>query len=475
MLPLRMQAEQQQVQAGALQLQAAQREAQYAQNWQNLWQSPTPPTNAAIAKALGPVAGPKYLEFKQTYEKNQAEIQAAKDKHAQDQLNYLGSFANAAASVKNDPGIVDTMLAAEEKNSDPDHSAMATKLRMQFRQDPSSIGPTMQQFLAMSPKQQEFATELKKAQISAGAGPSGLVAPEKLPGINAANALRLGVQQLPDALTLKEGDSYRDVDNIEKIVAGVESRKLREATLAQTKSLAEQGLDIRRDIAEQGKEAKERKWSMWQESDGRTVAGPLSQAEKEGGQNIAELPTKEVNDVFNARNAVKIMTKVGDPAKPETQGTLQLIDSLDRDGKLGILASRWNHFITTGVGASPGDDPRIITLIDKNLLGQTATMLTHFGASGGRSPLMLQHFLDQANAGKMDALTLRAGTKATVDYMQDKAMYPKSQLPGATTATPAGAGTKTPPPGTVKVGTSSLDGKQYYLDAQGKKLGPVSQ
>jgi hypothetical protein len=322
------------------------------------------------------------------------------------------------------------MLAGEETNSDPDYANMAHQLRVKFRQDPTSIAPTMQQLLGMSPQQQALA--IKKQQAGKLPEAERKLTPQEVAGINAAHTQFFGGKPPDWALLPTTGEpTQKDADRVSKLVTEYQGEQMRQATLAQTKSLAEQGLDIRRDIAEQGKEAKERKWSMWQEPDGRTVAGPLSQAEKEGGQNIAELPTKETNDVFNARTAVRIMTKVGDPAKPDTQGTLQLIDSLDKDGKLGILASRWNRFRTTGMGSSPGDDPRIITLIDKNMLGQTATMLTHFGTSGGRSPLMLEHFMNMANAGKMDALTLRAGTKAVADYMTDKAMYPKSQLPGA--------------------------------------------
>jgi hypothetical protein len=174
MLPLEMQQRQQAVQAGQLQLQAAQREAQYAQNWQNLWQSPTPPTVAQINEALGPVEGPKYIQSKQTYEKNQLEMQTAKEKHALDLRNHIGSFANAAAAINYDPGKIDTMLAGEETNTDPEYAAMAHKLRLQFQQNPATIQSTMQQLQALSPEQQKFAQERQVAQIRAEAGMPGL-------------------------------------------------------------------------------------------------------------------------------------------------------------------------------------------------------------------------------------------------------------------------------------------------------------
>jgi len=175
--------------------------------------------------------------------------------------------------------------------------------------------------------------------------------------------------------------------------------------------------------------SKENKWVTWQTPDGRQVAGSAKEALTSGAQNPTELSATEGRDILNARQAVRLMTKQGDPNKPETQGVLQLIDSLDKDGKLGIVASRWNSYMTTGVGSAPGDDPRIITLIDKNMLGQTATMLAHFGASGGRSPQMLQHFLDLANSRKMDGPTLKAGILAEADYMNDRAMLPGGSSP----------------------------------------------
>lgn len=172
------------------------------------------------------------------------------------------------------------------------------------------------------------------------------------------------------------------------------------------------------------------KWMTWTEpGTGRMVAGPAATGRQQGATDMAQLNGQEVRDVTNARHAVNLMTKVGDPNKPETQGVLQLINGLDADGKLGVLASRWNSFMTTGVGHQPGDDPRIITLIDKNMLGDTATMLAHFGASGGRSPQMLQHFLDLANSRKMDGPTLKAGVMAMTDYMKDRSMTPSSTTP----------------------------------------------
>lgn len=177
------------------------------------------------------------------------------------------------------------------------------------------------------------------------------------------------------------------------------------------------------------------KWVQGEDANGNQVAVPFSEA---GGlKGTTEVPAQEVRDITNARHVVTLLNKTGDPARPETNGVLQLIDSLDKDGKLGILSSRFNRFMTTGVGVSPADDPRIVTLINKGMLSDTGTMLAHFGASGGRSPQMLQHFIDLMNTGKMDGPTLKAGAKAIADYMSDRAMLPGRPRAGAVAPTGA--------------------------------------
>jgi hypothetical protein len=89
-----------------------------------------------------------------------------------------------------------------------------------------------------------------------------------------------------------------------------------------------------------------------------------------------------------------------------------------------------NNFLAGSVGAEPGDDPRIMALLDKTDLAMTLSMKAHFGASGGRSPQMLQHFLNMANARKMNANTLSAGINALDDYMGDRGMAPSAGNPG---------------------------------------------
>jgi hypothetical protein len=180
------------------------------------------------------------------------------------------------------------------------------------------------------------------------------------------------------------------------------------------------------------------KWVEYTEpKTNKRVAGPLSQARKAGATDMALLDAGEIRAIGDARRAVELITKQG--TKPEEQGVMQLVDGLDKDGKLGIAASRLNSFLAGGVGTSPGDDPRIITLLDKTQLAMTLTMKAHFGLSGGRSPQMLQHFLDMANAKKMDGTTLRAGILAVNNYMADRAASPEGGAVGGGTEGKVGA------------------------------------
>jgi hypothetical protein len=280
-------------------------------------------------------------------------------------------------------------------------SAKAQAEDMQARARMKSAGKT--------PEPETLLTDAQKAQLNQGYA---AILAKYMPGM-----------QTPTWGQLGQNATEKDADRIDKLISQYGSEQDRELTRQALKAQREQAAELARQRTEEGKETKEAKWMTWNEA-GRQVAGPMSQAKASGATEYAELPAQEVRDVMNARHAVMLMTKTGDRSKPETQGVLQLINSLDKDGKLGVLASRYNSFLTSGVGTSPGDDPRIITLIDKNMLGDTAAMLAHFGASGGRSPQMLQHFLDLANARKMDGPTLKAGVKAMADYMNDRAMIP---------------------------------------------------
>lgn len=182
----------------------------------------------------------------------------------------------------------------------------------------------------------------------------------------------------------------------------------------------------------------------------REVAVPAGDAARMYPNQVpGQMPASEVVAMMNARQAYQNFTKVGDPGNPATWGVMQLIDSLDKGstdprtgrvypgGQLGTFVSRYNAFLTRDLGASPNDDPRIITLLDKNHLGATKTMLGHIGKA--RAPETIRSFMDLANAGTMNASTLRAGTQALIDYNRDAGFMP-SQGPGTAIVPPAQTG-----------------------------------
>lgn len=229
-------------------------------------------------------------------------------------------------------------------------------------------------------------------------------------------------QQLPPYFSLQQGATKADFDRVDKLMQQTEQAQGTKALRDQSAAIRNQTLQI----AQQGQKDREQKqglqWVMWQDANGKTVAGPLSLATQSGAQNPAALDTRDVQGVMDSRQAVNLINKTG--SKPENMGVNQLIDSLDKDGKLGVASSRLNAFLAGTVGTLPNDDPRIMSLLNKTQLLMTLSMKAHFGASGGRSPQMLEHFLSMANAKKMDAPALRAGVGSVGDYMTDRAMIP---------------------------------------------------
>ena len=231
---------------------------------------------------------------------------------------------------------------------------------------------------------------------------------------------------LPAEFTLPANATQKDYDRIDK---QMESTERASATKTQQDAIADQ----RRLLNEQKEQATQEKTEKAEmtlvrrrdPNTGRSAVMPLSQAKKEKypAEQLEEVPAAEKGGIQDARAAVHLINKQG--KQPEDEGILQLIDGLDKDGKLGVVTTRLNSWLAGGVGTLPGDDPRILTLLDKAELAMTLTMKAHFGASGGRSPQMLEHFLNLANAKKMDAGALRAGFKAVGNYMADKAELPE--------------------------------------------------
>jgi hypothetical protein len=98
----------------------------------------------------------------------------------------------------------------------------------------------------------------------------------------------------------------------------------------------------------------------------------------------------------------------------------QEMRKLDSEGKLGVLASRWNEMKTKA-----GDNPEFVPLLNHMKLLSTALMQSHVGSRGSED--MMEHFASMANAGTMNAKTLRAALGSEYSYVREKAMIAKKK------------------------------------------------
>ncbi len=84
--------------------------------------------------------------------------------------------------------------------------------------------------------------------------------------------------------------------------------------------------------------------------------------------------------------------------------TIALVKHMDKEGKLGPLASRWNEFMAGRVGAG---DPEFDALRDDIGMLQSGMMVPHVGARGGTT--LIAKFKGMVDSGKMDAIGLTTG------------------------------------------------------------------
>lgn len=134
--------------------------------------------------------------------------------------------------------------------------------------------------------------------------------------------------------------------------------------------------------------------------------------------------------------------------QPHIPRIIDLVSSLERNGKLGVIVGRWNEFLAGKVGAG---DPEFTKLRTDLALFETALGRVHGGARGGGSTTMLEHFKSLSDSGKMDAPTLKAALGELKDWVNTYAGMGANR-PGAVQvgngipAPPAAAGGITPPP-----------------------------
>ncbi len=313
------------------------------------------------------------------------------------------------------------------------------------------------QIIADAYKQAEIAektTAASKNLAEAGNAPTSPLG-DKVQQLNQALASRYAVlnpgKPLPPPFTLGPNATRADFDRVDKIMEATEKAQGTKAQQDTSNALREQTFALT-------KGTKDLTPVIGQDAQGNDVLVPKSESDDMGLKNPMKAGEQEVSKAQSARHWIPLATAQGDPKNPDTMGILPLIDKLDQEGKLGVVASRWNDFLAGKVGAA---DPYVTALRGKMGLSTTLLMNAHVGNRGGS--YMLEHFQDLADAGKMDASTLRTGVKTELNYIEGRAMLPKT----------AGSSQNNTPPPTTPAAQAS--GKDFGAAPAGKTEGATGK
>lgn len=283
---------------------------------------------------------------------------------------------------------------------------------------------------------------------------------ERIGGLGDVNQLNKGLESrwqvlhpsepLPEQFTLKATANPEDFNRVDKLLEATEKGTATKAQQDTVNAIKQQTFEMMRDKADLqavvGTDPKT----------GRAVMAPMGQAQQMGLQNSMKAPEDTVNKALAARHWLTLAQKQApEGAKPEEMGIQQLVDNLDKEGKLGPLASRWNEFMAGKFGAG---DPEYAALRTKMGLSTTLLMQAHVGSRG--SSQMLEHFEDLANAKKLDGPTLKTAVGSEVDYVKDRAMDPNPPDYSAKAPAKATAG------GAKSLSIQAPNGKTYHFKDQ---------
>lgn len=221
-------------------------------------------------------------------------------------------------------------------------------------------------------------------------------------------------QPLPQEFTVQKGATRQDYLDVDKALENVERAR---------------GIKANQDAAGAARTAAENdridkggiKPVIGFDKNGHQVFTNYGNSKNLGLSEVREVGQAEAEKVTNARGLLPVF----DSKDPNTPGILQVIDTLEKKGKLGPLASRWNEFLDGRYGKGDQDFESLRTLMG---LAQTGLMQVHVGARG--SAALLEHFKDLVDSGKMDAGTLKAGVQTELGYIKGKAMLPNGGTGG---------------------------------------------
>lgn len=266
-------------------------------------------------------------------------------------------------------------------------------------------------------------------------------------------------KDVPDYFQLKSGASPVDLDRVDKALEQTEKATGTKAQLEQANAIRQQTFEMARDKADMkavvGTDPKS----------GQTVLVPFAQAQKMGITDAMQASDDQTNKALAARHWLQLANKQAPAGSdPSDMGISQLISKLDADGKLGVVASRWNDFMAGKVGAG---DPYVEALRAKMGLSTTLLMQAHTGNRGGAA--ILEHFQDLADQKKLDGPTLKSAFNSEVNYVTDRAMDPNPpswNTPAKSTISPAAKGQASGPPAGATMKVPGSDGKMHWSDGK---------
>jgi hypothetical protein len=263
-------------------------------------------------------------------------------------------------------------------------------------------------------------------------------------------------QPLPDYFTLKQNATPADFERLDKIMQQTESSKM---------TLAQQG--VANAIRQQTYSLMEDKEGLkpvigTDPKTGRSVAVPYSQAQQMGIKDAAEMPATEYSKTLSGRQWLQLaLTQAPKGAPASDMGISQLLDRMDKAGKLGPLAGRWNDFMTAGWGSGDPDYAALRTKVD---LSSTLLGSVHTGRLG---PYLLENLASLAQTKKMDGPTLKSAFNTEISYVKDRAMNPNEPNYGA--KAPGNAAPNAPQAGALPQGGGKVLDKataqQFYQAA----------
>lgn len=227
-------------------------------------------------------------------------------------------------------------------------------------------------------------------------------------------------KQLPGEFTLPQNATRQQYADMDKAMEQLERAQGTKAQQDTANAMRQQAAATSQAAAADRSDKAGREPVTGKDKDGNTVLVSAADAKNMGLTGQMKADTDLVNKSQAGRDWLNLATAKASPNAPPSQmGIMQLVDKMDQDGKLGTVASRWNEFMAGKVGAG---DPDFAALRAKMGLSTTKLMQAHVGSRGGA--FMLEHFQDLADAGKMDAPTLKSALSSEVDYMQDVAKMP---------------------------------------------------